>query len=578
MMEERFFDMDDDFLNLVDRYLAGDIGPEESKKLLAILSANPERTNVLCENVWVDFWFRKKSQMLDDERSVPDYLTPGRQAIVPEQEINFDDLVRWEQEVVPRQRRLKPRAPKKDCQPVQAKTSKPLAKGMRIVSDRLRIIPLTTAIVLLFLLVGMAQYRFLRPDLSVDVSAFVPFAQVVETINAHWFDVTSSYKKGQNVGRGELALAEGLVKLRFNDGTELVLEGPSRFVIAGEKNTFCTQGKISAHVPREGIGFQITTPLGTVVDRGTDFVVDVSAKKTQVDVVTGTVDLFTSSSISGLTLHQGAAALIDETNTTQQFQADRTRYISSSLFATRQKEHTKQSRDRFRTLADTWSAHPHLLARFDLSGLTGSRTDNLSVKGKQLLPTGTINNCRLTKGFYDGTAAVLFGEKGSFDFELPGAFRNLTLIASVRVDDLKDRTSVLVAGHDFYSAPGTLLWQILPDGTVQVQLTPGSNRAEQTCFSSQPFKWSCHWKTWSTVAVVLDADRKAISHYYDGRLVAEVPWKTPSPLYIGKASLGNMQRSQFELNPLYLNGAMDDFQIYDKALSSAEIAQIKKTY
>ncbi|MDO5567171.1 MAG: LamG domain-containing protein, partial [Planctomycetia bacterium] len=214
----------------------------------------------------------------------------------------------------------------------------------------------------------------------------------------------------------------------------------------------------------------------------------------------------------------------------------------------------------------------------DLSGLTGSRTDNLSTKGKQLLPAAKINNCRLTKGFYDGTAAVLFGEKGSFDFELPGAYRNLTLIASVRVDDIKDRTSILMAGHDFYSASGTFLWQILPNGAIQIQLTPINNRSEQTCFPSEPFTWPCHWKTWSTVAVVLDADKKAILHYYDGRLVAEVPWKTPTPLYIGTASLGNMRRSQFELTPLYLNGAMDDFQIYDKALSSAEIAKIQKVY
>ncbi len=578
MMEERFFDMDDDFLNLVDRYLVGQISPEESKKLLAILSANPDRTKTLCENVMVDFWFRKKALILDDERQVPDYLADANQQYAPDlAEQNFDDLVHWEQEVIPRQRQLKPRTLAKHDKPVQTKTKKQ-PSVTSIVPDRRRMIPLVTAILFLVLLIGMAQYRYLRPDRSVESATFVPFARVIETINARWFDATSSYKKGQEIGRGELALAEGLVKLRFSDGTELVLEGPARFVIAGDKNTFCTQGKISAHVPREGIGFQVTTPLGTVVDRGTDFVIDVSAKKTQVDVVTGLVDLFTTSSVSGLTLEQGEAASIDEASVVRQFDADGDRYISSAIFAMKQETHARQSRDRFRAMADTWSAHPHLLARFDLSGLTGSRTDNLSTKGKQLLAGAKINNCRLTKGFYDGTAAVLFGEKGSFDFELPGAYRNLTLIASVRIDDIKDRTSILMAGHDFYSASGTFLWQILPNGAAQIQLTSVNNRSEQTCFSSEPFTLPCHWKTWSIVAVVLDADKKTISHYYDGRLVAEVPWKVPTPLYIGTASLGNMQRNQFELSPLYLNGAMDDFQIYDKALSSAEIGNIQKVY
>ncbi|VAX37453.1 hypothetical protein MNBD_PLANCTO02-1240, partial [hydrothermal vent metagenome] len=66
-------------------------------------------------------------------------------------------------------------------------------------------------------------------------------------------------------------LTEGELKLSFPTGSQAVLTAPATFIVTGDNSVRLLTGKLVANVPTSGIGFQVDTPRGRVVDLGTTF-------------------------------------------------------------------------------------------------------------------------------------------------------------------------------------------------------------------------------------------------------------------------------------------------------------------
>ncbi|EMI47113.1 LamG-like jellyroll fold domain-containing protein [Rhodopirellula sp. SWK7] len=84
-------------------------------------------------------------------------------------------------------------------------------------------------------------------------------------------------------------LNRGLVHLAFGDGVMVYLEAPASFDAASDKRVVLHSGRLSASVPRKGIGFTVETPEVEVVDFGTEFSVDVQSGTSEVHVFDGLV-------------------------------------------------------------------------------------------------------------------------------------------------------------------------------------------------------------------------------------------------------------------------------------------------
>jgi hypothetical protein len=74
--------------------------------------------------------------------------------------------------------------------------------------------------------------------------------------------------------------------------------------------------------------------------------------------------------------------------------------------------------------------------------------------------------------------------------------------------------------------------------------------------------------TWEHVAVVLDASGARL--YLNGVQVGVSTAMTMRPTSLGSTTNDWIGRSEFAVNP-YLDGAIDEFRIYNRALSAAEI-------
>tara|TARA_B100000927_G_scaffold113354_2_gene91662 strand:- start:14447 stop:15958 length:1512 start_codon:yes stop_codon:yes gene_type:complete len=89
---------------------------------------------------------------------------------------------------------------------------------------------------------------------------------------------------------GNYQLVEGIASIEFETGVTLLIEAPAEFRMASSELVELSSGRVSAHVPPEGIGFTIKTPSAEVVDYGTDFAVEVGKdRSSEVHVFEGEV-------------------------------------------------------------------------------------------------------------------------------------------------------------------------------------------------------------------------------------------------------------------------------------------------
>ncbi len=104
-------------------------------------------------------------------------------------------------------------------------------------------------------------------------------ARLLRTVDAQWSGSSESPFDGMFLRAGRtLWLQSGLAEIEFDDGAEVILEGPVEFrVLAGDRGQLKV-GKLVAKIKTpEAKGFTINTPTTTIVDLGTEFGVDVLA-------------------------------------------------------------------------------------------------------------------------------------------------------------------------------------------------------------------------------------------------------------------------------------------------------------
>ena len=116
-------------------------------------------------------------------------------------------------------------------------------------------------------------------------------ARVVRDVDCRWGEKTVAAVQGGLLHcQDELHLLEGMAKLRFDCGAEVILRGPAKLRIDSGMSCFLDSGELSAIVPEVAQGFTVDTPLGRVVDLGTAFGVNVD-EDIEVQVFEGELEL-----------------------------------------------------------------------------------------------------------------------------------------------------------------------------------------------------------------------------------------------------------------------------------------------
>ena len=119
-------------------------------------------------------------------------------------------------------------------------------------------------------------------------------ATITDSVAARWKDKDFGGKVGTRLNNTDspVRLLEGLVKVRLDDGAEVLIQGPAQFRVEQTNQFVLDFGKLSSVVPPSALGFVVRTPSATVVDYGTEFGVLVNrVGRTEAHVFKGEVEL-----------------------------------------------------------------------------------------------------------------------------------------------------------------------------------------------------------------------------------------------------------------------------------------------
>jgi hypothetical protein len=220
---------------------------------------------------------------------------------------------------------------------------------------------------------------------------------------------------------------------------------------------------------------------------------------------------------------------------------------------------------------------PSLVVRLDFENLNGMDwTLRNAAEKNQSVPEATVVGCQRGEGRWREKQALEFQSVNDrVRLDVPGDFDALTLSAWVCVKGLDRQFNSLFMCDGF--EPGTIHWLIRDDGVLGLTVIgPGSGNFQ--ILATPPVLTLDKLGRWLHLAVVLDGNARQVVHYLNGDQVTRHALRFGPPFRLGSAELGNWNaRSGPKPAPLLirnLSGALDEFELFGRALNDAEIREL----
>jgi ferric-dicitrate binding protein FerR (iron transport regulator) len=96
------------------------------------------------------------------------------------------------------------------------------------------------------------------------------FVTIEQMVDAEWGS-NANLNKGDRLAAQTLRLRRGILRLLFDDGVEVTLQGPAHYELVAPGDTKLMSGLLAATVPPGAKGFRVETPTAEVVVLGTAF-------------------------------------------------------------------------------------------------------------------------------------------------------------------------------------------------------------------------------------------------------------------------------------------------------------------
>jgi hypothetical protein len=413
-----------------------------------------------------------------------------------------------------------------------------------------------------------------------------------KAIDVQWLDPEKAPSVGEPLTAGRLQFSEGLIEIQTNRGAKLLLEGPADLEIVSDMVVRCQLGRLRVDVPPPAHGFLVDSPLVNVVDRGTSFAMDVSGdQKAEVHVITGMVELHSQTYESQRReLRQGESIRVAPQRGFQEIPPETDSFPTATLTEARTRAASDQMLDSWKRQRDAIASDPRCLLYFDFDDEANQDTvlknaatvgDKRSLRGKD----GTIIGCEWIEGRWPGKRALEFKSiSDRVRFSVPGRYKALTCLASVRLDSLDNAFNALLMSGD--AIAGEIQWQFSfteSDGGGRMRTARRyrsgwgftDDHVSEAIFRRERFG------TWMQVAIVHDTESGLFRQYLDGKLIATRSYMSNetdevSFLQTGDLELGNWTPKQGQpIKPIrHFCGRIDEFAIMDRGLSSEEIQEL----
>ncbi len=395
-------------------------------------------------------------------------------------------------------------------------------------------------------------------------------AWLTRIVGAEWDPGQEPRRSGMPLPPGSLRLKAGLAEIQFYCGATVILEGPADFELLTSDKARCTRGKLRASVPPQASGFTIDTPRFQLVDRGTEFGLQVgTTEPAEVHVFKGRVDLQGTASGAGQKLMTGQALRMTEDGRATPLASDATRFTSAEQLTDRRDAEARRKQRDWLAGRRQWRDDPALLADFAFDDESaGPSVLRNPAPGKT---DGAIVGCPSVEGRWPGKRGLEFNRVGDrVRVRVPGQHDALTLVTWVRVDALRNRFGSLLLSDSF--PPGAIHWQLRSEGSVVLGVQDATGRKGANYQTPEAMRPETLGQ-WTQLAVVYDRANRRVSHYVDGRPVSRHTIAFDLPLQIGGAEIGNWNPLGFRDDRPIRNlvGRMDELLILARPLTDPEI-------
>lgn len=141
----------------------------------------------------------------------------------------------------------------------------------------------------------------------------VAFASIVAEQDSDQLD-----RVGERLTAQTVDIRTGLVRLLFDDGVEVTLQGPARYELVSLGKTRLHSGVLTATVPPGAEGFQVDTPTAEIVDLGTVFGIELTDDGlANVSVFDGEVEVKPIQQRSAALVKQGESVCVSDQSTVE---------------------------------------------------------------------------------------------------------------------------------------------------------------------------------------------------------------------------------------------------------------------
>ena len=311
-----------------------------------------------------------------------------------------------------------------------------------------------------------------------------------------------------------------------------------------------------------------------VTDLGTVFGLEVKERATEVHVFTGEVEILRMGETGKTSLQEGSGAVAEAGRPARVIDANPKRF--TTLFGMEDKLAAAETSrfEKWRAASRRLNEDPSLLVHFDFEHATPSDWRLRNTTGpRSAVADGTIVGCQWVEGRWPSKPALEFRSVSDrVRLNVPGTYDSVTLATWARVHGLDRQFNSLFMCDGFDA--GTLHWLIREDGVLGLTVI-GAKPGEYQIVTSRPALGLDQFGRWVHLAVVLDGSAKRVTHYVNGQPVIEKTLRMQAPFRLGAAELGNWNGRGFPKNDPFMirnfNGAMDEFCLFSRALSAAEI-------
>jgi hypothetical protein len=405
-------------------------------------------------------------------------------------------------------------------------------------------------------------------------------ALLAQAIDVEWEAGTPARAVGTALSKGMLKIRKGTLRLDFYSGARVILEGPAAIDLLSQDLARLHQGKLTARVPPPAEGFTILNSDLRVVDRGTEFGMNVQGDNCEVHVFDGEVELQGNVPLATERALFGGEAISIRRGKSQVFAANRLSFVDPASMVRAAARETTARLKSWRARSAEFRKSSDLLIYFNFENLAANNVvlENRAA-GAAADTDGSVIGCEILSGRWSKKTALGFAKTSDrVRFRAQGTTPSATFIAWIRVDSLpQDHNSLLSMSPD---RVGEIHWKLDRSG----RLLLGMRATDEFTFDSwerlvsPPIVTEQDFGRWMQLATVIDGEQGVMKHFVNGEEVASAPMTHRTEVQLGLANLGNFDAaSPDRLGNVVrsFNGRIDEFALFERALDAEEIAEMR---